>query len=352
MEGLTMRILVTGGAGFIGSNFIRCALAADRGVAVTNYDLRTYAGKGDNLHDVERDPRYTFVHGDVCDATLLRAAMAGHDAVVNFAAESHVDRSIADGAAAVRTNVLGAHTTFEIAREVGVPRFLHISTDEVYGSVVAPAVSRECDPLRPNSPYAAAKASADLLARAATRTHGYPITIARASNVFGPYQHPEKLIPRFITSLVCGAAVPLYGDGRNVRDWIHVHDVVRGQWLVLTRGQPGAVYHISSGNPLDNLTVTRRILALLGADEDRIRWVPDRPGHDRRYALDASRIRALGWTPRRSFDEALADTVRWYRANAWWWRPLRDDADRPRGRRAPLAGPSPAAAARSPWVEA
>jgi dTDP-glucose 4,6-dehydratase len=317
-----VRIFVTGGAGFIGSNFIRFALGVDRHVQVTNFDMLTYAGNPDNLRDVQDDPRYRFARGDICDGSAVRSAMAGHDAVVNFAAESHVDRSINSAGDVVRTNVLGAQTVFEAARDLRVDRCLHISTDETYGSIAAGSF-REGDPLEPNSPYAASKAAADLLARAYRVTHGYPILVTRTSNTFGPYHHPEKVIPLFITNLLCGEPVPVYGTGANVRDWTYVADNVRAQWLVLTRGEPGEIYNIGAGNEMSNLELTYRLLELFGAGDEMIRHVTDRPGHDLRYSVDTTRIRALGWRPEQAFDAALAATVEWYRANDWWWRPLR-----------------------------
>lgn len=322
-----MKLFVTGGAGFIGSNFIRWVLAHHTDVRVTNYDALTYAGNLINLWDVEGDSRYEFVHADICDTRNVMEHLAGHDAVVNFAAASHVDRSIDQSSQFVQTNVLGANTLFDAAMRLEVPRFLHVSTDESYGSIDAPALCREGDALNPSSPYSASKASADLLARAYRVTHGYPITITRASNNFGPYQFPEKIIPLFITNLIENRPVPLYGTGRNARDWIHVMDNVRAQWLVLTQGEKGEIYNIGAGNEMSNLELTYRIMEPFGlsdADaEAMIQPVVDRPGHDLRYAVDSSRVRHLGWAPAVTFADALAETIKWYRRNESWWRPLK-----------------------------
>ncbi|MFA9430158.1 dTDP-glucose 4,6-dehydratase [Egicoccus sp. AB-alg2] len=326
-----MRLLVTGGAGFIGSNFVRHVLQTTDDVHVTNLDALTYAGNLASLHDVADDPRHRFVHGDVCDAGLVDALTGQADAVVHFAAETHVDRSIDGPEVFLRTNVVGAGVVFDAARRHGLERVLHVSTDEVYGSIEVGAFT-EGDPLAPNSPYAVSKASADLLARAYAVTYDFPITVTRTSNNFGPYQYPEKLIPLFVTNLLDGRRVPLYGDGRNVRDWTHVADNAAALWLVLTRGRRGEVYNVGAGNELSNRELTRRVLAHLDAGEDRIEHVPDRPGHDLRYAIDSSRVRALGWRPARSFDEALAETIHWYRHNEAWWRPLKQaGASRRRG---------------------
>jgi dTDP-glucose 4,6-dehydratase len=325
-----MHVLVTGGAGFIGSNFVRYALGVDDAVRVTNLDALTYAGNLASLVDVADDPRYRFVHGDVCDAALVDELVAGvgsgHgavDAVVHFAAESHVDRSIDGPAEFLRTNVTGAGVVFESCRRAEVERVLHISTDEVYGSVDEPGRFVEGDALEPNSPYSASKAAADLLARSYGVTYGFPITVTRTANNFGPYHFPEKMIPLFVTNLLDGVKVPLYGDGRNVRDWTYVLDNVAAQWLVLTEGTPGEVYNVGAGNELTNRELTFELLDRLGADEDMIDHVPDRPGHDLRYAVDTTRVRDLGWAPARSLDEALDATIDWYRDREDWWRPLK-----------------------------
>ncbi|ULR51510.1 dTDP-glucose 4,6-dehydratase [Streptomyces deccanensis] len=326
-----MRILVTGGAGFIGSHYVRSLLAGEygpRGTSdVTVLDLLTYAGNRDNLPAAH--PRLTFVRGDVSDLALLLELLPGHDAVVHFAAESHVDRSLDAAADFVRTNVLGTQTVLEAALRTGVSRVVHVSTDEVYGSIDTGSWT-EASPLLPNSPYAASKASADLVARSYWRTHGLDVSITRCSNNYGPYQHPEKLIPRFVTNLLEGLPVPVYGDGRNVREWLHVDDHCRAIQLVLERGRAGGVYNIGRGNELENLTLTERILHLAGADRSMIRYVADRKGHDLRYSLDDTRIRnELDYAPRIAFDEGLARTVAWYRDNPQWWKPLKHPGTRP-----------------------
>ena len=323
-----MRILVTGGAGFIGSNFIRQTLASQPDVRITNYDKLTYAGNLASLADVAEDPRYTFVRGDINDAALLEEVLPGHDAVVNFAAESHVDRSITASRDFIEANVQGSNTIFNVAMRLEIERFLHISTDETYGSVEEPGSFKEGDALEPNSPYSASKASADLLARAYRVTFGYPITVTRTANNFGPYHFPEKVIPLFVTNLSDGRKVPLYGDGRNVRDWTYVLDNAAAQWLVLTEGQQGEIYNVGAGNEMSNKELTYAILERFGhtgaqADE-HIEFVADRPGHDLRYSVDTAKVRALGWKPQHSFEEALDATIAWYRANEAWWRPLKD----------------------------
>jgi dTDP-glucose 4,6-dehydratase len=320
-----MRTLVTGGAGFIGSHYVRSLLAGEYGPRgtgdVTVLDRLTYAGNRGNLPAAH--PRLTFVHGDVCDLPLLLELLPGHDAVVHFAAESHVDRSLDAAADFVRTNVLGTQTVLEAALRTGVPRVVHVSTDEVYGSIDTGSWTETC-PLLPNSPYAASKACADLVARSYWRTHGLDVSITRCSNNYGPYQHPEKLIPRFVTNLLEGVPVPVYGDGRNVREWLHVDDHCRAVQLVLERGRAGGVYNIGSGDGLANLALTERILRLTGADRSMIRYVADRKGHDLRYSLDDTLIREeLGYAPRVGFEEGLAATVAWYRDNPQWWKPLK-----------------------------
>jgi dTDP-glucose 4,6-dehydratase len=317
-----MKLLVTGGSGFIGSNFIRHVLASHPADTVVNLDKLTYAGNPANLADVAGAPRYTFVHGDVCDAKLVRDVLPGVDAVVNFAAESHVDRSLMDPEAFLRTDVFGVFTLLEAVRELRVPRFLHVSTDEVYGSV-AEGSSRESDRLNPSNPYAASKAGADLLVGAYWHTHRLPVLVTRSSRNFGPYQYPEKVIPLFITNALEDRPLPLYGDGRNVRDWLYVLDNCAAIDLVLRRGAEGEVYNVGAGHEVENVVLTREILRLLDRPQSLIQPVTDRPGHDRRYSLDSGKVRALGWAPRHPFAGALAATVRWYREHEAWWRPLK-----------------------------
>lgn len=319
-----MRLVVTGGAGFIGSNFTRYVLGATDDVRVTNLDALTYAGNPASLADVAEDPRYDFVRADIRDRAAVDAAVADADMVVNFAAESHVDRSIDGPAAFLDTNVTGAGVVFEACRRAEVPRVLHISTDEVYGSVAEPDSFREGDALEPNSPYSASKAGADLLARAYGVTYGYPISVTRTANNFGPYHYPEKMIPLFVTNLIDGGEVPLYGEGLNVRDWTYVEDNAAAQWLVLTEAEPGSLFNVGAGNELTNRELTMRLLERFGVGEERIRRVPDRPGHDLRYSVDTTRIRALGWRPRVDLDEGLDRTIAFYREREDWWRPLKD----------------------------
>jgi dTDP-glucose 4,6-dehydratase len=317
-----MRVLVTGGAGFIGSHFVRHLLTTHPEYEVVNLDKLTYAGNPANLADVAADSRYRFVHGDICDATLVREVMAGCDAVVNFAAESHVDRSIQDAGDFLRTDVVGTWVLLEAARLHRVSRYLQVSTDEVYGSIGRGAF-RETDPLRPSSPYAASKAGGDHMVLAYWTTHRLPVLLTRASNNFGPNQYPEKVIPLFITNALDDQPLPLYGDGRQVRDWLYVRDHCAALDLVLHKGAEGEVYNIGAGAELENIALTRRILDLLGKPERLIQAVTDRPGHDRRYAVDTTRLRALGWQPVYSFEDALGATVAWYRAHEAWWRPLK-----------------------------
>ena len=318
-----MRLLVTGGAGFIGANFIRYVLSHTGDVRLTNLDALTYAGNLASLADIADDPRYRFVEGDVRDTGLVTELVRDADAVVHFAAESHVDRSIDGPRAFLETNLVGAGVVFEACRRAEVDRVLHISTDEVYGSIAEPDSFREGDALEPNSPYAVSKAAADLLARSYGVTYGYPITVTRTANNFGPYHYPEKMIPLFVTNLIDGQRVPLYGDGRNVRDWTYVLDNVAAQWLVLTEGTPGEVYNVGAGNERSNRQVTETILERFGLGAAMIEQVADRPGHDLRYSVDTSRIRGLGWAPAVTFEQALDETIAWYRANESWWRPLK-----------------------------
>jgi dTDP-glucose 4,6-dehydratase len=318
-----MRLLVAGGAGFIGSNFIRYWLHHHPDDQIVNLDKLTYAGNLANLRDVENDPRYRFVRGDVARASHVEAAMGhGVDFVVNFAAETHVDRSILGADSFIRTDVLGTYRLLTGAREVGVRRYLQVSTDEVYGSVPEGS-SRETDPLRPSNPYSASKAGGDHVVHSFFVTYGLDTVITRGSNNFGPYQYPEKVIPLFVTNLLEGKKVPLYGDGMNVRDWIYVLDHVRGIETALLRGKAGEVYNIGGGNEVSNIDLTRMILRELELDESSIERVTDRPGHDRRYSLDTTKIRSLGWQPAVPFEEALRKTIQWYRDHQEWWKPLK-----------------------------
>jgi dTDP-glucose 4,6-dehydratase len=320
-----MRLFVTGGAGFIGSNFVRHVLRTSDD-HVTVYDALTYAGNPANLADLHDDPatagRLAFVHADVCDRDAVAGAMDGHDAVVHFAAESHVDRSIVNPDAFVRTNCDGTNVLCDVARRVGVERFVHISTDEVYGSIDVGSFA-EGDPLNPRSPYSASKAGSDLVARSYHTTYGLPVVVTRSSNQFGPYQFPEKAIPLFTTNLLDGGQVPLYGDGLNVRDWLYVLDNCRAVELVLRHGAAGDIYNIGAHNEITNRELVDRLLALTGRDPSAVDYVVDRPGHDRRYSIHTERIEALGWRPQRTLDEALAETVAWYRDHRWWWEPLK-----------------------------
>jgi dTDP-glucose 4,6-dehydratase len=317
-----VKLLVTGGSGFIGSNFIRHVLATHAGDRVVNLDKLTYAGNPANLADLERDPRYTFVHGDICDAKVVREAAAGVEVVVNFAASTHVDRSLMEPDEFLRTDVFGVFTLLEAVRELKIARFLHISTDEVYGSVERGS-SRESDPVRPSNPYSASKAGGDLLALAYWHTHRVPVVITRSSNNFGPYQYPEKVIPLFVTNALDDRPLPLYGDGRNVRDWLYVLDNCAAIDLVLRKGGEGQVYNIGGGHEVENVVLTRQILQLTGKPETLIQPVKDRLGHDRRYSVDSTKVRQLGWTPRHPFADALRTTVTWYREHEAWWRPLK-----------------------------
>jgi len=320
-----VKILVTGGAGFIGSNFVRHLLAAHPEDTVVNLDKLTYAGNPENLRDVEGNPRYRFVKGDICDGALVRELMARVDAVVHMAAETHVDRSNAGADDFLRTNVIGTHTLLEAARERGLARFLLVGTDEVYGSIAVGA-ARETDRLNPSNPYSASKAAADLLARAYWLTHRLPVVITRSSNNFGPYQYPEKVIPLFVTNALEDRPVPLYGDGRNVRDWLYVLDNCAAVDLVLREGEAGEIYNIGGGNEVENVALTRAILDLLGKPESFITPVADRPGHDRRYALDSGKVHGLGWRPAYPFAAALEATVEWYRTQEAWWKPIKSGA--------------------------
>ncbi len=316
-----MRRLVTGGAGFIGSNYVHHVLSSTDD-EVTVLDALTYAGNLANLADLEDDPRYRFVHGDICDRDVVAAALEGHDVVVHFAAESHVDRSLLDPDVFVRTNCSGTNVLCDVASQVGVERFVHISTDEVYGSIDEGSFV-ETDPLSPRSPYSAAKAGSDLIALAYHETHGLPVVVTRSSNQFGPFQFPEKLIPFFVTSLLDDRRVPLYGDGLNVRDWLFVRDNCEGVEAVLGAGTIGEIYNIGAGNEHTNREITDRLLVLLGKDESCVEYVEDRLGHDRRYSIATDKVAALGWVPSTDFDDALEATVRFYVEHREWWEPLR-----------------------------
>lgn len=316
--------LVTGGAGFIGSNFVRYALAEHADWRITTLDKLTYAGRIENLRGVMDHPRHTFVRGDVADASVAAGLVKEAEIVIHFAAETHVDRSIHGAGEFITTDVYGTFVLLEAARSSPtLQRFIQISTDEVYGSVPQGA-SKEPDELKPRNPYAASKAGADRLAYSYWATYDVPVIITRASNNYGPNQFPEKVIPLFVTNAIDELPVPLYGDGQNVRDWLHVMDHCRALDLLISEGQTGEVYNIGGGNEVCNLELTHRILALVNRPASLIEPVPDRPGHDRRYCLDTSKLRSLGWRPRASFDEGLRETVAWYRNNDWWWRPIKD----------------------------
>ncbi len=319
---------MTGAAGFIGSHFVRELLAGSYGpdvTGVTVYDKLTYAGNLENLAAVQGDPRFSFVRGDICDGDLLDDVLPGHDVVVNFAAETHVDRSIHGPQDFVVTNVVGTQTILDACLRHGIPRTVHIGTDEVYGSIDEGSWD-ESEPLRPNSPYSAAKAAAELLVRAYFVTYGLNVSSTRCSNNYGPYQFPEKVIPLFVTNLIDGAKVPLYGDGLNVRDWLHVDDHCRGIALVMQKGAAGESYNIGGGLELNNRELTERVLEAMGADWSMVQPVEDRKGHDRRYSVNDGKLRALGYAPEHRFEEGLAETVQWYRDNEDWWRPLKSKA--------------------------
>jgi dTDP-glucose 4,6-dehydratase len=317
--------LVTGGAGFIGSNFVRTVLTDEPDAVITSLDLLTYAGVRATVDELDRlgGRRHRFVHGDIRDASLVDELIPGHDVVVHFAAESHVDRSITGPSVFLETNVVGTGVLIDAARRHRVGRFLHVSTDEVYGSIETGFAS-EAAPLRPSSPYSASKAGADLLVSSYAVTFGYAAIITRCTNNFGPYQFPEKVIPLFVTNLLAAKKVPLYGEGRNERDWIHVGDHCAAIRLLIERGTPGEIYNVGADAQLSNLELTRRILKAVGADESMIERVADRPGHDLRYAVDSSKLRALGWRPQHHFDTWLRSTIDWYRSREDWWRPLKE----------------------------
>lgn len=318
------QVLVTGGAGFIGSNFVRYALRAHADWHVTTLDKLTYAGRRENLHDVMDNPRHTFEHGDICDAAVAGPLVEAADIVVHFAAETHVDRSILAAGDFIRTDVEGSFVLLEAARRnPKLRRFVQISTDEVYGSVPEGS-SAETDELRPRNPYSASKAGADRLAYSYWATHDVPVIITRASNNYGPYQFPEKVIPLFVTNLIDDIQVPLYGDGGNVRDWLHVLDHCRALDKLIHEGTSGEVYNIGGGNEVRNVDLTYELLKLVGKDESLVRRVEDRKGHDRRYSVSTAKLRSMGWQPEVPFEQGLAETVDWYRKNEWWWRPVKE----------------------------
>lgn len=320
---MAKRVLVTGGCGFIGSHVVRMLLERDATTEVVNLDRLTYAANPDNVADVAGDARYRFIHGDIADPEVAAAAMQGCSHVVNLAAESHVDRSIEGGGEFVRTDVLGTWVLLDAAHRARATRYLQVSTDEVYGSIEGAEAFTEDHPLRPSSPYSASKAGGDLQALAFMHTHGLPVVITRGSNTYGPQQYPEKLVPLFITNALQGEPLPVYGDGRQVRDWIHVRDHAAGILHALDHGTPGCVYNVGGGNERENLWITHQILDQVGAGDELIRHVADRPGHDRRYALDSTRLRALGWRPEVDFAGGLADTIAWYGDQRAWWEPIR-----------------------------
>ena len=319
---MARRYLVSGGAGFIGSNFIRYLMKHEPEARITNLDLLTYAGVPATVAELDRYPNHEFVKGDIRDGDLVDELMPGHDVIVHFAAESHVDRSIAGPAPFLSTNVVGTGVLLDAAHRHGVPRFIHISTDEVYGSV-DDGFATEQAPLDPSSPYSSSKAGSDLLALSYYLTYGYPVLVTRCTNNYGPYQFPEKVIPLFVTNLLEGAKVPLYGAGQNERDWLYVEDHCSAIHLLVERGAPGEIYNIGANNQLANVELTRAILEVFDLDESWIEPVPDRLGHDFRYAVDSSKIRSLGWAPAHDLEERLVDTIDWYREREDWWRPLK-----------------------------
>jgi dTDP-glucose 4,6-dehydratase len=316
-------LLVTGGAGFIGSNFIHYWLAKYPDSRVINLDKLTYAGNLDNLKEIENDPRYEFIQGDICDRQVVGDIFKRVDGVVHLAAETHVDRSILDAGEFVKTDVLGSFVLFEACRQADIEFFIHVSTDEVYGSREE-GFFQEGDPLNPTSPYSASKAGGDRLAYAYTKTYGLPIIICRPSNNYGPYQYPEKFIPLFTTNALEGKDLPLYGKGLNVRDWLFVHDNCRAIDILIQKGQLGEVYNIGANDEVTNIVVAERILEILGKSKDLIRYVPDRKGHDLRYALDCSKIHQVGWKPEKKLEDALGETVRWYEAHPDWWKKIKE----------------------------
>lgn len=317
-----MKLLITGGAGFMGSNFVRYILARRPDYRVTNLDKLTYAGNLENLRDIEKNPRYRFVKGDICDEKIVDDLAGEADIIINYAAETHVDRSIMSPRQFAMTDVIGAQTLLEAAKKYRHPLYIQISTDEVFGSIEEGKFTEE-SPFLPNSPYAASKAGGDLLCRAYAITYKMPIIVTHSCNFFGTNQYPEKFIPLFITNLLEGKSVPLYGDGKNVREWIYTEDHCAAIDLLLHKGAPGQIYNIGTGWEKENIEIARIILDSLGKDEGSIEYVKDRPAHDRRYSLDSAKLRGLGWKPKQNFNEALQKTVGWYKNNADWWKPLK-----------------------------
>ena len=316
------RVLVTGGAGFIGSNFIHYILNKYDDYEIVNFDKLTYAGNLENLADIQDDKRYRFIRGDICNREAVAAAIKDADIVINFAAESHVDRSIEDPGSFIQTDVFGTFVLLEASRNNEVSLYVQISTDEVYGSIENGSF-KETDPLKPNSPYSASKAGADMIVRSFNKTYGLPIIITRSSNNFGPNQYPEKVIPLFVTNLIDDIPVPLYGDGMNVRDWIYIEDNCAGIDFAIHKGEPGEIYNIGGGNERPNIWITRKILEIMGKPESMIKYVKDRPGHDRRYSVNYDKLKSLGWNPKYDFESALERTVMWYQQNEKWWRKLK-----------------------------
>ncbi len=319
-------IMVTGGAGFIGSNFVRYMVNKYPDYKIVVLDALTYAGNRENLQDLEKRPNFEFHHGNICDRKIVEKLCAECRAIINFAAETHVDRSIVEAGSFIQTDVVGTHTLLEASRKYQIEKYVQISTDEVYGSIENGSFTEE-SPLRPNSPYSASKASGDLLVRSYYKTYGLPVIITRSSNNYGPYQYPEKLIPLFITNAMDDISLPLYGDGKNVRDWLYVIDNCEAIDVIFHRGKEGEIYNIGGGNEMQNIQITRLILNLLDKPESLIRPVADRLGHDRRYSVDIEKIKQLGWKPRHNFNEAVQETVNWYRGNEEWWRRIKEKQD-------------------------
>ncbi|MDP7179770.1 MAG: dTDP-glucose 4,6-dehydratase [Candidatus Woesearchaeota archaeon] len=319
-----MRLLVTGGAGFIGSNFIRHILKKYPDFKIVNLDKLTYAGNLDNLKDIENNPNYQFIKGDICDKEIVEKLAKDIDIIINFAAETHVDRSIEDAGVFIKSDILGTYNLLEAVKKFNIKKFIQISTDEVYGSTENNSF-KETDSLKPNSPYSASKAGADLLVRSYIKTHNVPAIITRSSNNYGPYQYPEKLIPLFVTNLLENKKIPLYGDGLNVRDWLYVIDNCEAIDFVLQNGKEGEIYNIGSGSEITNLEITKTILKELNKDETNIDFVKDRLGHDFRYSLDCSKINTLGWKPRFNFEQSIKETINWYKNNESWWKKIKSN---------------------------